>query len=102
VETIKRSANFGDKFECSVHFIIGTLHGIAVLHPWKILGAGSERIATGSAEGMPVSDRKPEVFLHGFLSHFFGRIVIFKGQWIVGIFTFKFDRADAFEILVVS
>src|SRR5688572_22492423 len=102
MKAIKRRSNFGNEFKRSVHLFIGTLYGVGACIPGEIFGAWSEGVAAGSAECMPVSNGKAEMFFHGFLSNSALGIIIFKRKRIVRLNAFKLDGLNTFKVGLVS
>lgn len=58
-----------------------------------------QRIATGSAEGMPVGNGEPKMLLHGFTPNLFVGIVKLECQRIIRILAFVLNCPNTFEIL---
>ena len=83
MEAIERCADLGNELERGIHLVQPPLHRIRTLRPRKILRARTKRIAARAAEGVPVGNCKPEMFLHGFFSDFPTGIVIPEREGII-------------------
>jgi hypothetical protein len=71
MKAVEWRSDLGKEFEGSIHLVVRALHRVGIFKPRKYFRSGAEWIAPCAAEGMPVGDGKPEVFFHGFFSHFF-------------------------------
>ncbi len=56
--------------------------------------ARAERVAAGSAEGMPIGDAEAEVILHRLAGHDFRLVVVAEGERIFGLRAFVTDFGD--------
>ena len=102
VEAVVRRADLGEEFEGSIHLVAGPHIGIVIIIPRKHPCTGTEGIATGSAERMPVTDCKPELIAQRAAANNLLRIVPLKRQWILRLRPFVADSADAGEILPIA
>ena len=78
MKTIKGNTHFGDEFKGIIHPDLCPVQGIRHIIPGEDPCAAAERIRTAAAEAVPVSNREPEMVLHGFAADFLSGIVPFE------------------------
>ncbi|MNV54628.1 hypothetical protein D3C71_1468320 [compost metagenome] len=99
VETPVRHAQLGEELECRVHLRLGGRHRRAGL-PGEMTGTRTERIVPGIAEGVPVTDCKAQMFLHGPAADDLVRVVDLERERVVRAPAFEGNAADAGEVFL--
>jgi hypothetical protein len=62
----------------------------------------TERIGAGVTEGMPVTNCKAQMLLHGFAGYSLVCIIPFKGQWVIALHALILNGIYSFEEFFVA
>ena len=70
--------------------------------PRADLCARTKWVTARATEAVPVTGGELKKLLHGAASNHAVLIIVFKGEWIIRIGSFKLDFADAREIFFIA
>ena len=94
VKGVIRSPKFFHELESDPSPILSVLHRIGAIVPRSQGSAHTERVGQWVAESMPINHGEPQVVLHRLPFHLLILVVVFEGQWVLGIRTFVGDLFD--------
>ena len=91
-------SHFTDKLKSCIGFVFCCLDRVRGFIPFKVLSSRPKWIRTNSTERMPICNSKFKMFFHSFTSNNFFRVIIFKRQRIIRLWTLKFNFVNSFVI----
>ncbi len=94
VKAIERGAQLFHELEGDAHAVHRVLDVVVSRFPGALHRAGAERIAAGSAEGMPIGNGEAQMVLHRLAFDHFGGVVVPEGEHVLGLGALEADLGD--------